>query len=192
LTPLEDKCVVCGATQSLTKHHVVPRCYRKHFPDKLKSRTHHDVLCLCIDDHMKYEVEADKLKEELRRTLQIEPKKAKSLLLERYCHTLVTYQNVIPKYKQETMIKRICDFLNVDQVSETEIKRLAKERTKRHFDSAPAEQYMEVVQALGPAELIGIWRRHFLESMKPEHLPEHWSVDHSVDDLLKRHWKDDE
>ena len=32
-------CVVCGTQENLTKHHCVPYCFRKHFPNEYKSHT---------------------------------------------------------------------------------------------------------------------------------------------------------
>src|SRR5271154_4010708 len=36
-TPRQSICVVCGTDKDLTKHHVVPTRFRKHFPVEIKS-----------------------------------------------------------------------------------------------------------------------------------------------------------
>lgn len=34
------------------------------------------------------------------------------------------------------------------------------------------------------------WRQHFLDSMKPKHLPEQWSVDHNHVKLIQKYGED--
>lgn len=50
-----NQCVICGNSNNLTKHHVVPSCYRRHFPDVCKSNDHFDVLLICSPCHEKVE-----------------------------------------------------------------------------------------------------------------------------------------
>jgi hypothetical protein len=55
----ENRCCVCGGTEKLAKHHVVPSCYiskiYKQFP-VIKSEVlyEYDFCCLCHDCHIKY------------------------------------------------------------------------------------------------------------------------------------------
>lgn len=63
LIEMKNICVNCGKDSELNRHHVVPYCYRKFFPLKLKSHNFHDVLSLCVSCHEKYERSADRLKE---------------------------------------------------------------------------------------------------------------------------------
>ena len=62
---IENKCVCCGQSTNLTRHHVVPYMYRKNFHNKFKDHSHHDVLPVCYECHRKYELEADNYKLEL-------------------------------------------------------------------------------------------------------------------------------
>jgi len=57
LAKKENKCVVCGETdiKELTKHHVVPSEYVKHFPLEVKSRSSHDIVAICQKCHYDYE-----------------------------------------------------------------------------------------------------------------------------------------
>lgn len=62
----QNVCVVCGTADNLTKHHVVPTFYRKHFPHKFKARASHDLVLICVPDHFEYENEhACKLSQEI-------------------------------------------------------------------------------------------------------------------------------
>ena len=61
----EALCVVSGGQDDLQRHHIVPYCYRSHFPEMYKSKNHHDVVLINHDLHADYEVEATKFKDEL-------------------------------------------------------------------------------------------------------------------------------
>jgi hypothetical protein len=65
----ENICVVCGAGTYLTRHHVVPYRYRKHFDLKYKEHNHYDVLVLCSDCHERYELHAWSLTSKLINSL---------------------------------------------------------------------------------------------------------------------------
>jgi hypothetical protein len=67
----EAKCVVSGIKDDLQRHHIVPYCYRKHFPFKYKSKNHHDVVLMNHDIHAEYEIEASKYKDELAKKYNI-------------------------------------------------------------------------------------------------------------------------
>lgn len=45
--PKRNQCVVCGAIESFNRKNIVPREYRKHFPDVMKSHSSHDIVLLC-------------------------------------------------------------------------------------------------------------------------------------------------
>lgn len=51
----ETKCVVCGATEHLTLHHVVPRLIRRNFPTEDATRQHLWCLLLCEEHHLQVE-----------------------------------------------------------------------------------------------------------------------------------------
>lgn len=59
------QCVVSGVQRDLQRHHIVPYCYRSHFPSIYKSKNHHDVVLIEHDLHAEYEIEAMKYKDEL-------------------------------------------------------------------------------------------------------------------------------
>ena len=61
----KNECCVCGNKNNLSKHHVVPYCFRKYFPKGVKSHSSHDILPMCRDCHDGYEKHAYKLKLEL-------------------------------------------------------------------------------------------------------------------------------
>ena len=65
LGEMDNLCVVCGNNIEITRHHVVPICYRRFFPIEKKSHNFHDVLSVCADCHENYEYYAFKFKLDL-------------------------------------------------------------------------------------------------------------------------------
>lgn len=59
----EAKCVVSGIEEGLQRHHIVPYCYRTYFPEKFKSKNHHDVVLINYEIHSKYERYANDYKD---------------------------------------------------------------------------------------------------------------------------------
>ena len=59
----EAVCVVTGVGDGLQRHHIVPYCYRTYFPEKYKSKNHHDVVLMNHERHSEYEQEATKFKD---------------------------------------------------------------------------------------------------------------------------------
>lgn len=49
------QCVVSGEDDELQRHHIVPYCYRKWFPEAYKSKNHHDVVLVTYKIHEQYE-----------------------------------------------------------------------------------------------------------------------------------------
>jgi hypothetical protein len=66
--PRSNLCAVCGASDGLTLHHIVPHEYRRYFPDDLKNHSSHDLVPLCIPCHRRCE----SLALALRRDLAVE------------------------------------------------------------------------------------------------------------------------
>ncbi|ORX71522.1 hypothetical protein DL89DRAFT_222068 [Linderina pennispora] len=65
LQDMQNKCVVCGSSQALTQHHIVPYQYRQYMPEAIKSRSSYDLLPLCMKCHDTYERSAIKFKQHI-------------------------------------------------------------------------------------------------------------------------------
>ena len=59
----EAICVVTGVDDGLQRHHIVPYCYRTYFPEKYKSKNHHDVVLIHHEKHSEYETIASSYKD---------------------------------------------------------------------------------------------------------------------------------
>jgi len=67
----ESRCVVSGIKTHLQRHHIVPYCYRQFFPEKFKSKNHHDVVLINDKKHSEYEQMANEYKDEIARIYDV-------------------------------------------------------------------------------------------------------------------------
>ena len=67
----ESRCVVSGIKTDLQRHHIVPYCYRQFFPEKFKSKNHHDVVLINDKKHSEYEQMANEYKDEIARIYEV-------------------------------------------------------------------------------------------------------------------------
>jgi len=51
----EDKCVMCGRTNTLSLHHIVPYVVRRHFPEETKKYSREWCVLLCTKCHLRIE-----------------------------------------------------------------------------------------------------------------------------------------
>jgi hypothetical protein len=106
----ENKCCCCGSSEKLTKHHVVPYCYRKEFPKEIKDSNYYDILPLCIECHVVYEKHAVKKKQDLAEKYNaplhglnnINEKQAP-----KYAKTLIKFGEQIPEDRKQYLIEQI-------------------------------------------------------------------------------------
>lgn len=61
----KHQCVVTGTNKSLQRHHIIPYCYRTHFPHEFKNKNHHDVVLINHKQHSKYELLANEFKDKI-------------------------------------------------------------------------------------------------------------------------------
>lgn len=181
LDKMKNLCVVCGNDQFLTKHHVVPKCYRMHFPEEIKSHCFHDVLTVCWDCHYKYEKLAFLFKKEIaneynspidgdlinNKTTQ----KIKGLFLCLSDKSIPKsrIRSIKSEIKKELGIKRITKKMNNHWINIKPDKPIICIRTN-------GEMVVQKIKNI--KEFIKRWRSHFVESTKPKFLPENWSIDY--------------
>ncbi len=184
LQEMKNRCVVCGLEKDLTKHHIVPICYRKYFPRKLKEHTAYDVMALCEQCHFKYEIEAFKLKQELAVKYNIPVsgegfRKDSSLAkAQGYAKAILNHGDKIPQDCKELLSNRIKEYLGRD-VKEEDLKNLTKtdpyDKTKYVYHGE------RVVEQVGDVErFVFWWREHFLSTMNPKYMPNYWEVHRSI------------
>lgn len=161
---LTNNCVVCGESEDLTKHHVVPHQYRKFLPTEYKSKSSFDVLCLCNECHNKYEIHADELKESLLRQYNLVDYTKNVVRAKRNINALENYAEYINEDKKQLMINFLEDFFDesLDEILDN---------TDYEFESASTIM-MNQIKDLD--SFVVLWRRHFIEFAEPRFLPKEW------------------
>lgn len=184
----EDRCVVCGREECLSRHHCVPSCFRTHFPEEYKSHNWHDVLLLCDECHNEYEVHAQEVKLEMLQIPEDVMEERKSRLRAiKFAHTYAIHFDVIPKERSVPMLDEMRLYLGVAELTDDHILELAlQERPCLICD----DDWKAVVDRIDDLdEFIYWWRHHFVQTMNPQFLPEGWSVDSpTTNDRLDAEW----
>ncbi|BFZ58399.1 hypothetical protein PYCC9005_005461 [Savitreella phatthalungensis] len=182
-----NRCVVCGAPERLTLHHVVPAQYRRHMPDRYKSHGSHDVLPVCIVCHAAYEGHAEKVKNKL---------------VERYAAPRDGVGWI--RHDVSAIRSAASALLNwADRIPEGRLQEY-RARLERHYGGEVTENRLQEASALqvavkGPRykdhgllvveqlndaddldEFVRMWRRHFIECMSPAFLSTTWSTEDPV------------
>lgn len=184
----ENKCVVCGCENDLTRHHIVPYTYRKHFPEHIKSHNSHDVVPICVKHHSEYEeqygielkyVFAQNFKAPLE---QLTKTNTDLSIVVKYSKALMNHGNTIPFSRKKQMVRiirdyhgqlnRMCNILSIYAYID-----LNDSITNSH-GKLVVDKLLETEQLQWFVET---WREHFLESMTPKYMPEHWDVHRPVE-----------
>lgn len=185
---LQDRknvCVCCGTDKKLSKHHVVPYCYRKFFPELAKDHNYHDVLPLCTDCHELYESEhsyqmrlalAEKYDAPLHGlgVNKDDPIRGRAIKAA-YC--LAEYGDAIPEDRRQELYSRIEAFLGC-RPNKRRIRALAKMAPmagRTPYYKTHGEIVMSKVENL--QEFVVAWRRNFIETMQPKFMPQGWSIE---------------
>ncbi|XP_055375314.1 exonuclease 3'-5' domain-containing protein 2 [Condylostylus longicornis] len=196
--PKENRCVVCGSEDGFIRKNIVPREYRKHFPDVMKSHTSHDVLLLCPNCHQVSNISDLKVRENLAKSCEapllfhqggakfVENPKLKKI--RSAARALLYNASKIPLERREQLKQVLLD--NFPEKSEINSDLLEYAANVEVLESV--ENYcchgIKVVNKYqdefgGLIELEKLWRKHFLNTMKPKFMPEFWSINHNEDRL---------
>lgn len=179
-------CVACGSTADHTRHHIVPLCFRRHFPLQVKSHNSYDIVVLCVDCHRRYEAEADHLRTLVGAELGVTyvPGLTVTALqrVRRHASALLFYRDRLRG--QEDRLWASVRRLVGARATEDDLMVAAK--TKPDQDRANRDYGRRVVERLPDIQaFVERWRRHFLETLNPQHMPAHWSVTRPVEGLTQ-------
>jgi len=186
-TPKENICVVCGNTDNLTRHHLVPYCYRKHFPEEYKSNNFHDVVPVCGLHHKEYEVKASELKriignecgitDSLLRNMPSEDVRKRHIGGVLLC--LMEHRNVLPKERIEELEDKAKSYFQLKELP-TDLSDLFKKvKTPKptYKNKRETSKFKIVVAKIESIqEFVEQWRTHFIECMNPQYLPNGWDI----------------
>ncbi|KAF4654668.1 hypothetical protein FOL47_009852 [Perkinsus chesapeaki] len=189
LNKRENICVVCGSDQFISRHFIVPNCYRKHLPPEYKSHCPYDIVLMCSNCKVKANMHSDELREKYavefeapvqgvgcRNTGLYKARRAARILLSKDGPRM-------PEAKREEFWQALHDVGIYDDPNEAfSLSEDGKEEysgKKGNTDSTYESHGEVVVKKLGDKwpEFVAAWRKDFVDFMKPEHLPEDWSPD---------------
>jgi hypothetical protein len=183
LTGKHNRCVVCGSAEGLNRHHVVPSVYRRHLPVEVKDHSHHDVLLLCLACHEKYERHADQLKARLGEEFGIplhglrserDRERGRAIKL---AIALIRHGEKIPPARRDEMLRILGDWLGHWPVGDTEVETVARLESDAESGEMIEHGRQVITNTPDVQAFIRRWREHFLSTMQPQFLPEHWDVD---------------
>jgi len=180
LHEMANICVDCGETEYLTRHHVVPYCYRRYFTVKLKSHNFHDILAMCPDCHEEYEIKAFKLKRSISEeygapisgTINIE---GDTIMLKRMASCLLNHSKDAPVEKVNDFAVKLKERFGWKRITRQRLKNICEQKVVKHH-RLHGEIVVSKLTDIG--EFIKMWRQHFLDNNKCGFLPKNWSVDY--------------
>lgn len=181
-----NACVVCGTEDNLTRHHVVPYCYKTHFCRSSREHVSYDIFPLCIPCHEQYERHARLLKEQIFieygvREVQIQVDEV-ALAAVRSAKALLKHHDSIPLDRQVKLMGRVAAYFkkNWDDICKNDIveaSKLVVAITPDNHVKASAQ----VVQKLADYnEFAKRWRQHFITIMNPKFIPATWDVNKKI------------
>ena len=179
LTEMINICVVCGTEEFLTRHHVVPHCYRKYFPVEIKSHNFHDVLSVCVKCHDKYERKADDYKSQLSKIYDapingelIDNKEI--IRARKLASSLINFKSVMPNSRALEIRNEIKQILGLKKLHNSRLQKLLKMEVK-YSNRTHGEIVVSKVNNID--NFMKSWRKHFIENNDCKFLPKDWSVE---------------
>jgi hypothetical protein len=174
----ENRCVVSGETDlnKLNKHHIVPRCFRKHFP--LKEKSNFQMLVMIdVKVHGLYTIEEQKYYDVIAKELGVNNwdsfrEDLPTKKLQGYSKSLYIHGDSIPEdrrnemelvFIQETGLQPTK--YNLSQYMYTDISERKEMTVDNNFGMAIAAKIIDY------REFEIKWLNHFVETMKPKFLP---------------------
>jgi len=184
-------CVVSGSSDGtyLTKHHIIPYCFRKWFPEEYKSRSSHDIVLITRDLHHQYENKyADDFKNEIGIEYGVGSLKdcgkinAAKSFNKGLAHTIINQHKNMPMDKLLNMMIRFETNTNIkptiwnlkDYIISYNIE-ANKNRKTNDWGKFVVEKITDL------QEFSEIWRQHFIDSMSPKHMPDGWRINRGIE-----------
>eukprot|EP00571_Detonula_confervacea_P012576 CAMPEP_0172311160 /NCGR_PEP_ID=MMETSP1058-20130122/13996_1 /TAXON_ID=83371 /ORGANISM="Detonula confervacea, Strain CCMP 353" /LENGTH=399 /DNA_ID=CAMNT_0013024249 /DNA_START=94 /DNA_END=1290 /DNA_ORIENTATION=+ len=204
----QNICVCCGDDGHHIRHYIVPYSYRTQLPDEYKSHMSHDIVILCPDCHLDCEkhskgrmkaMESD-LRAKMGEDAYVRPVIDDPHLghIRSCAIALVKWKGDMPTEKVERYEQVVLEYLASICKKDEERDALLSGKevlTKSQLQKACGVKYRVknpnfvqgaevVVQSLKDAksveEFIIDWRKHFIATVNPQHMPTGWRIDNPV------------
>lgn len=186
-SPKENICAVCGDSDGLTRHHIVPFCYRRFFPEEYKSKNFHDIVPVCGIHHKEYEMKANKLKNKIATQygmlnefkckvsyVDINKRKVASAL-----SCLINRKDVVPAERILELSDLIMGYFKLNELPSDLsdlFKKIEIKKTTRGSRRESSKFKILVAKIENIQEFVEQWRTHFIETMNPRFLPIGWEL----------------
>lgn len=178
LSEKHSNCVVCGKESDLTRHHVIPECFRKHMPLTIKDKNMYDVLLVCLKCHLKYEGQAHLLKKKLfaaDEKIMLHMEKAKHFECAcKLARVFAKYYEKVPPVRMLELKQRFIHLTGFEYYPGADVK------LENDFKNMKTAGQMMVEKLEDYEEFIIMWRKHFVDTMKPNFLSPHWKYDRKL------------
>lgn len=182
----ENVCVVCGAADDLTRHHVVPYSYRVHFPEFRKSHSSYDVLPLCIACHEKYEVKARQFRKEVLDELKVQEDgegikvDMRAVKAIKSANAILKHGRRIPAEKMASLRSYLAQYYGKTEITDEDIAAAAQLQWQIvPPDYACASR--KVVESIADIdEFAKRWREHFVRETNPQYMPKYWDANKKI------------
>eukprot|EP01060_Flectonema_neradi_P038349 TRINITY_DN8004_c1_g1_i1.p1 TRINITY_DN8004_c1_g1~~TRINITY_DN8004_c1_g1_i1.p1 ORF type:complete len:545 (+),score=70.73 TRINITY_DN8004_c1_g1_i1:46-1680(+) len=198
---IDHKCVVCGVSENLLKHHVVPVCFRQKFPEHRKAHQPHDIVLTCNSCsalcQRNYDVYRENLFKEYNVTARLPSREqhikscasALASMREKVqsLDDAVTYPEAdtvkprkIPRDRFEYLKDTISEELSVSpaDLRYQHLHHLIEKHTLLPTSSQVVTKILSANGEPGLDTFVQGWRQKFVDTMSPKHLPLGWSVHH--------------
>jgi hypothetical protein len=175
-------CVVSGDTRNLTRHHVVPSCFRRNFTEERKSN-YAFVVPLRKDLHNKYTIEEQRYYKKIAKMYGVpdpdeairdynfndERKRAKKI-----AKALLSPIVPLPKERFDTLKQDFIELTGVPLYNfMSEVELWLKTNDKFSYRDAESNFGRSVVAKIEDLDAFEVlWLKHFVKFMKPKFLPE--------------------
>ncbi|KAJ8733715.1 hypothetical protein PYW07_014266 [Mythimna separata] len=196
----ENRCVVCGDSQSYLRKNVVPREYRKNFPELLKERASHDVVLLCAACHERSNAldaavrarlathcAAPLHREKTAKKTYEDPVRKR---LRSNARALLYMADKLPDARRKELEEFLLQhYPDHDDVTEDLLKEACDIQVVFENDDFETHGVKVVDYYLKNGGLLlleELWRKHFLSSMEPRFMPARWSVNRNEERLRLR------
>nr|XP_040573882.1 exonuclease 3'-5' domain-containing protein 2-like [Lepeophtheirus salmonis] len=195
----ENRCVVCGREDFVLKKYIVPREYRKHFPQNMRDHQSHDVLLLCFLCHKTWGLKDLQLRRKLSKhcnaplstqlneTESLDVMEVKSIISA--ARALSRNNGKIPQDRVNILESTLLDYFDADEITDSLLQKACSLKPNFKHDvnyshgKLVFDHFTSDEQGIESLEIL--WRMHFLSTMEPKFLPELWSVNHHQNESIK-------
>lgn len=181
-------CVVCGTDEDLTRHHIIPYSFIRYMQIEYKVDVIRDIFPLCRECHNDYEKKSLDKRQELAERFNvpmfgIDPNEYRKVRRATgAARTLHKYGVNIPEDRRSALKEMMKEFLDKDEVTDEDIKTMSDYKITQRHDYVNFSKYV-AGQVDDYNEFAKEWRTHFVETMKPKHMPSAWKIDRETSDV---------